>query len=161
VLALGAACGSKRLSEALVGEMGARLAAEGMGLVLLGGPGDDEIFGARLAARFPKAVSRVARGPWSEAAAWMAEAKAVLANDSGLAHLAATCGANLVTVFGPTLPRHTAPRALPGRTAAMVRKEDLDCLECDLWHCPLEGHPCMTALDPEAIWTPLKEALGR
>lgn len=161
VLALGAACGSKRLSETLVADMGRRLQAAGLGLVLLGGPGDDEPYGRRLAQALPGALNRVAAGPWSEAAAWMAGACVVLANDSGLAHLAAACGAPLVTAFGPTVPRHTAPRNLTGGAVSVVRKTGLDCLECSLWHCPVEGHPCMNALDPEALWTPLRAALEK
>ncbi len=159
VLAIGAACASKRMSEALMLEMGRRIQGLGVALVLLGGPGEDEPIAQRMAEALPGALNRVARGPWSEAAAWMADAKVVLANDSGLAHLAAVCDAPLVTVFGPTVPRHTSPRNLIHDRVTVVRKEELTCLECLKWVCPIEGHPCMNALSADQLWKPLHAAL--
>jgi heptosyltransferase-2 len=159
VLAIGAACASKRMSEALMLEMGHRMQKLGISIVLLGGPGEDEPIAQRMRDALPRSLNRVAQGPWSEAAAWMAGAKAVLANDSGLAHLAAVCDAPLVTVFGPTVPRHTAPRNLTQGSVTVVRKEELTCLECLKWVCPIEGHPCMNALSADLLWKPLHAAL--
>ncbi|HEY3270796.1 MAG TPA: glycosyltransferase family 9 protein, partial [Geothrix sp.] len=155
--AIGAAAGAKRLGLELLVDLAQRALARGFGIVVLGGPGDDVIWGRRLQERVPEVLNLTAQIPWSQSAAWLAGAAAVLANDSGLAHLAAACGVPVVTVFGPTIPRHTAPR---GPQVTVLRKEGLACLECQHWHCPLPDHPCMTQVPAETIWTALEAHLA-
>jgi len=153
VFAIGAAAGAKRLGLDLLVDQAQRALAAGLRVVVLGGPGDDVIWGGRLKERVPGVLDLTAQLPWSQSAAWLAGARAVLANDSGLAHLAAACGMPVVAVFGPTIPRHTAPR---GPAVTVLRKEGLACLECQHWHCPLPDHPCMTQVPAEAIWAALE-----
>jgi heptosyltransferase-3 len=45
-----------------------------------------------------------------ELACWLARAKIYIGNDSGITHLAAAAGANVVAIFGPTDPAVWAPR---------------------------------------------------
>ena len=155
--AIGAAAGAKRLGLDILVDLAQRVLARGFKLVVLGGPGDDVIWGGRLQERVPEVLNLTAQIPWSQSAAWLSGAQAVLANDSGLAHLAAACGVPVVAVFGPTIPRHTAPR---GPQVTVLRKEDLACLECQKWHCPLPDHPCMTLLPAATIWTALEAHLS-
>jgi heptosyltransferase-2 len=150
--AIGAAAGAKRLGLDLLVDLARRTLARGHRIVVLGGPGDDVIYGGRLREQVPEVLDLTARIPWSQSAAWLTGASAVLANDSGLAHLAAACGVPVVAVFGPTIPRHTAPR---GPVVTVLRKEELTCLECQHWHCPLPDHPCMTQLPVETLWAAL------
>ncbi len=151
--AIGAAAGAKRLGLDLLVDLARRTLSRGFRIVVLGGPGDDVLWGGRLREQVPEVLDLTAQIPWSQSAAWLAGAAAVLANDSGLGHLAATCGVPVVAVFGPTIPRHTAPR---GPKVTVLRKEDLACLECQHWHCPLSDHPCMTQLPAEALWAALE-----
>lgn len=155
--AIGAAAGAKRLGLDLLVDLARRGLARGFPIVVLGGPGDDVVWASRLQAQVPEVLDLTARLPWSQSAAWLAGAAAVLANDSGLAHLAAACGVPVVAVFGPTIPRHTAPR---GPRVTVLRKEDLACLECQHWHCPLPDHPCMTQVPAGQIWTALEAHLS-
>ncbi len=155
--AIGAAAGAKRLGLELLVDLASRALARGCRIVVLGGPGDDVIWGGRLKERVPEVLDLTARIPWSQSAAWLAGAAAVLANDSGLAHLAAACGVPVVTIFGPTIPRHTSPR---GPQVTVLRKEGLACLECQHWHCPLPDHPCMTQVPAETIWAALEAHLA-
>jgi len=157
VFAIGAAAGAKRLGLELLVEQAQRALAAGYRIVVLGGAGDDVLWGGRLRERVPEVLDLTARIPWSQSAAWLVGASAVLANDSGLAHLAAACGVPLVTDFGPTIPRHTAPR---GPKVTVIRKEDLTCLECQQWHCPLPDHPCMTQVPAGTIWAALEAHLA-
>ncbi len=53
-------------------------------------------------------------------AACLAGCRLVIANDSGLMHLAAAAGAPTLGLFGPSRERHYAPRGL---TAAWVRTD--------------------------------------
>jgi heptosyltransferase II len=155
--AIGAAAGAKRLGLGLLVDLARRALARGFRIVVLGGPGDDVIWAGRLREQVPEALDLTAQIPWSQSAAWLSGAVAVLANDSGLAHLAAACGVPVVAVFGPTIPRHTAPR---GPEVTVLRKEDLACLECQHWHCPLPDHPCMTRLSADALWAALEVHLA-
>jgi heptosyltransferase-2 len=156
--AIGAAAGAKRLGLDLLVDLARRALAAGYRLVVLGGPGDDVIWGGRLKAAVPEVLDLTAQIPWSQSAAWLAGAKAVLANDSGLAHLGAAVGVPVVAVFGPTIPRHTAPR---GPQVTVLRKEGLACLECQHWHCPLPDHPCMTQVPAETLWAALQAHLDQ
>lgn len=154
--AIGAATGSKRLGLALLVAMAQRVLARGFKVVVLGGPGDDVLWGGRLQERVPEVLNLTAQLPWSQSAVRLSGARVVLANDSGLAHLAAACGVPVVAVFGPTIPRHTAPR---GPQVTVFRKEGLVCLECQKWQCPLPDHPCMTQVSADALWSALETHL--
>lgn len=155
--AIGAAAGAKRLGLDLLVDLARRTLARGYRIVVLGGPGDDVLWGGRLEEQVPEVLNLTAKIPWSQSAAWLSGASAVLANDSGLAHLGAACGVPVVAVFGPTIPRHTAPR---GPQVTVLRKAGLACLECQHWHCPLPDHPCMTQLPADTIWAVLEAHLA-
>lgn len=148
-LAIGAASHTKRLGLDTLVDISRRGLAEGYGLVVLGGSEFDLDWAARLKAAVPEVVDLTGQIPWSQSAAWLCGALAVLSNDSGLGHVAAACGVRVVTVFGPTIPRHTAPR---GPKASVLRNETLTCLECMKWVCPLADHPCMNHVSVEALW---------
>jgi heptosyltransferase-2 len=155
--AIGAASHSKRLGLETLVVIARQALAEGFGVVVLGGSVYDLDWAAKLKARVPEVVDLTGKLPWSQSAAWLCRAAAVLANDSGLAHLAAACGSRVVTVFGPTVPRHTAPR---GPRATVLRVENLPCLECLEWQCPVPGHPCMNQVPPEMLWQALTAPEG-
>lgn len=71
---------------------------------------------------------------------------AVLATtDAGPRHVAEALGTPTVVWMGPTDPRWSGHSE-----AAVVRREDLDCLACHLKTCPI-GLPCMQRLEPERI----------
>lgn len=152
VLAPGANSGSKRLSVSLFAAVGHRAEAAGLQLVILGAGGEDQRLAAELCAELPRALNLVDRCSLSVSAAWICQARALLGMDSGLAHIAGAAGVPTLAVFGPTRPRHSAPR---GPRVKVHRKEDLSCLECMSFHCPLPDHPCMTALSADLIWADL------
>ncbi|MGA2080681.1 MAG: glycosyltransferase family 9 protein [Holophaga sp.] len=160
VLAPGANCDNKRLPPASMAALGARLVRAGLAPVIVGGGPVDQGLAAEIRARVPEAVDCTAQGGLAVAAAWIAGARALVGMDSGLAHLAAACGIPTLAVFGPTRPRHSAPS---GPRVRVVRKEDLDCLECMVTQCPLPGRPCtcMTALPEARLWDELRALLGQ
>lgn len=85
-----------------------------------------------------------------ELVALCAGARVVLTADAGPRHLANAVGARVVTVCGPTDPRHTADHLERTR----VLRELVECGPCHREHCPLEGaqhHQCMTKVDPERV----------
>lgn len=157
VFAPGANSGSKRLSIATFASLGNRLASKGLGVVMLGAGPEDRRLAQELKAVLPSAVDQVDAGSLAHAAAWISGARALVGMDSGLAHVAGGCGIPTLAVFGPTRPQHSAPW---GPKVKVFRREDLACLECMTWHCPLPDHPCMTQIPEQELWQVLKGLLG-
>jgi len=156
VLAPGANTNNKRLSVHSFSALAARMVPEGLTPVILGAGRDDQALAAAIKAEVPQALDLTGQGGLAYAAAWIADARALVGMDSGLAHVAAGCGTPTLAVFGPTRPRHSAPW---GPRVRVVRREDLDCLECMVFICPVPGHPCMAALSPEQLWKELQSVM--
>jgi heptosyltransferase-2 len=80
-----------------------------------------------------------------ELAALCADARCVIANDTGTAHLAAAAAAPTVVICGPTDPRRVKP---PGDNIIAVQTE-LPCINCYRKTC--SHHSCMLQLMPDAV----------
>jgi heptosyltransferase-2 len=81
-----------------------------------------------------------------ELAALIARARLLLVNDTGPRQMAVALGTPVVTVMGPTDPRHSHHLLERQR----VLREDVDCSPCHLKTCPID-HRCMTRLRPERV----------
>lgn len=68
----------------------------------------------------------------------------VVSNDSGLMHVAASVGCNVVGVYGSTTPSYTPPLA---KRNAIVHT-DIECRPCFKRECPLGHLKCLTDLSP-------------
>lgn len=142
---LGAAYGSAKLwpLERVV-ELCRLLAAEGASAILLGAPGDAPV-AAAITASAP-ALSLVGRDRPALLPALLAEIDVLVAGDTGVAHLAAALGMPVVTLFGPTDPRLSAPR---GRVVVVTHP--VPCAPCFYRTCPIE-HPCLRGVEPADVY---------
>ncbi len=70
-----------------------------------------------------------------------------LTNDSGSMHVAAALGVPTVAVFGATDAGATGPAA----PWARIVRHPVECSPCMLRECPIEGHPCMTGVEPKMV----------
>ncbi|MBJ7250382.1 MAG: glycosyltransferase family 9 protein [Acetobacteraceae bacterium] len=78
-------------------------ALPGAGIVILGGPGDQErSMATPVLTALPQALDLVGKLDLPEVAAVLARAAIFIGNDSGLMHLAAAAGAPTLGLFGPT-----------------------------------------------------------
>lgn len=84
----------------------------------------------------------------------MSFASLVVANDSGLMHIAAALQKPLIAVYGSTDPGHTPPLS---QNHAIARL-NLDCSPCFKRECPLEHLDCLRGLSPSKVLS-LAEAL--
>jgi heptosyltransferase-2 len=94
-----------------------------------------------------------------ELLALFGRARLVLSADGGPRHLAVSTGAPLVTVAGPTDPRHTADHL--GSTRLF--RERVDCGPCHLERCPIVGeahHACMRRVEPTQLAVAALELLA-
>jgi heptosyltransferase-2 len=147
VVAPGARFGSSKLwppqhfaraADALADKLGARIA-------LAPGPGEEPIARA-IAAQMRARALELSEPPTTlpELAALVARARLLLCNDTGARHIAVALGTPVVTLMGPTDPRHTAHLLERQR----VLREPVECSPCHLKTCPID-HRCMTRLSPE------------
>lgn len=80
-------------------------------------------------------------------------ASLVIANDSGLMHLAAALDKKVIAIYGSTSPELAPPLCDKSQTISL----DLPCVPCGKRVCPLfpVGHPnhtqCLTGIKPERI----------
>ena len=131
-------------------------AARGLRAVLAPGPGEEAVAQA-IAAR-ASAAPLVLDAPVTtlpELAALVARSKLVLTNDTGPRHIAVALGTPVISLLGPTDPRHTAHLLERQR----VLREPVECSPCHLKVCPID-HRCMQRLAPERVLAAAGELLA-
>ncbi|MBI2614680.1 MAG: glycosyltransferase family 9 protein [Gemmatimonadetes bacterium] len=150
-LAPGARWASKRWPAVHWRALADRLLARGFSVVAVGraeerawlaGPGIAEAYGL----------------PLRTTAAVLRRARVVVANDSGLLHLATAVRRPVIALMGPTVP---AFGYLPYGVPAQVLERPLACRPCSPSgsdHCPLGHHRCMIELEPEAVAAAVERA---
>ena len=91
-----------------------------------------------------------------EAIAVIAGARAVVANDSGLLHIASALNRPLIALYGPTDPDHAPPFSDLARSMSLR----LPCSPCRQRECPLGHHDCMEKLTSDSVWQALHPMLA-
>jgi heptosyltransferase-2 len=86
----------------------------------------------------------------------LALADGVVCNDSGLMHVAASVGAFIVALYGPTTPGHTPPLT----DNCQVMYLDLECSPCFANECPLGHHDCMRQITSDVVSEALLDRLS-
>jgi heptosyltransferase-2 len=146
VLAPGARHATKRWPTRHWRDLAARLSAAGKPVVAVGLDED------RFVLRAP--LVREAFGlPLRVAAAICARAQVVVANDSGIMHVATAVDTPVVALYGPTEP---ALGHAPYRARASLLVRTLPCRPCSLSGgpvCPLSHHHCLETIEPADVET--------
>jgi heptosyltransferase-2 len=126
-------------------------------IALLGSPKDQQAC-TEVAAGMPGAAVFNLAGATSlaEAIALIARAAAVVANDSGLLHIASALNRPVVALYGPTDPDHAPPFS---DLAASISLR-LDCSPCKQRECPLGHQNCMVQMAPALVWRSLQPMLA-
>ncbi|AZM59240.1 MULTISPECIES: glycosyltransferase family 9 protein [unclassified Streptomyces] len=121
------------------------LRAAGRRVVVTGGPDEDDLV-ALLSDRIGLPTADVFAGglPFDRLAALVADARAVVSGDTGIAHLAVAHATPTVTLFGPVPPAHWGPPPHPRHIA--------------LWHGP-PGNPHAHHPDPALLRITPREVL--
>jgi ADP-heptose:LPS heptosyltransferase len=142
----GAAAGSRRWPAERFTAVAAALAAAGERVVVTGSP-DEAPLAERVAsaAGLPRAAVLAGRTDLGHLAALVAEARLLVAGDTGIAHLASAYLRPSVVLFGPTPPSRWGPPAGPHRV---------------LWHGTGVGDPHGEEPDPALLEITVEEALA-
>ena len=159
-LAPGARWETKRWPAERFAALATSFAAQGLQLVLIGGPGDREALAAVRAALpstlQPKDTSTLGVGGLAAAIAGL---KLLVAGDSGPVHIASAVGTPVLAIFGPTSPLRWRPL---GANSAVVKLE-LPCSPCSnhgTVQCPLGHHQCMKELGVAQVLEAAQKLVG-
>ena len=143
VLIPGAAHATKRWPARRWVELGRAL---GGTFHVLGGPDEIDLCNA-VAAGIGSEARAVAETGFEGAFASLAQASRAIGSDSGLMHLAAACGLQCFTVFGPT---SSDDGFWEGRCTPI--EQEFACRPCSRFGgswCPMGDHHCMSSLSVE------------
>ncbi|MFK3740071.1 lipopolysaccharide heptosyltransferase II [Massilia sp. TN1-12] len=162
VFAPGAEFGiAKRWPPAHYGALAERVAHKvpGVQIALLGSPNDRETCDqvqecAGQAA--PAVVNLAGQTSLDDAIALIAQAGAVVSNDSGLLHIASALNRPVVALYGSTDPDYAPPLSDLSRTVSLR----LECSPCRKRECPLGHHDCMNKMSVDRVWRELAPILG-
>jgi heptosyltransferase II len=157
----GAEFGSaKRWPAAHFAALAARILAADPGarIVLLGSPKERDVC-AEIVDQVGSASVRNLAGATTlaEAFALIARADAVVANDSGLLHVASALNRPVIALYGPTDPDHAPPFSDQAKSLSLR----LACAPCRQRECPLGHQDCMQKLGAERVWQELRPMLAK
>lgn len=128
-------------------------------IALLGSPKDretcDEVM-ALAGAAASAMLNLAGRTQLDEAFALIARAGAVVANDSGLLHIASSLNRPVIALYGPTDPDHAPPFS----DIAQALTLRIDCSPCRQRECPLGHHDCMEKMEAPLVWRALGPMLA-
>jgi heptosyltransferase II len=158
-LAPGARWATKRWPAERFAAVADALAADGVSIVLCGGPGDRDAFAAFRASTRAKVAADLSFLPIDALAAAIARLQLLVACDSGPVHLATAVGTPVLALFGPTSATRWGPPA-PGREVTLGPA----CSPCSNHggdYCPEGHHRCLADLAPEAVLSAAREMLRR
>jgi ADP-heptose:LPS heptosyltransferase len=128
------------------------LAVRGWRPVVTGGPGERALT-ARVAG--DSGVDLGGRTTLAELAGLLDGARAVVAGNTGPAHLAAAAGTPVVSLFAPVVP---AVRWGPYRVRhVLLGDQQAACRDTRARVCPVAGHPCLASVTPAEVVAAIEE----
>jgi ADP-heptose:LPS heptosyltransferase len=146
VLHPGASARARAPSPSRAAAMAAALAAAGH-RVLVTGSARERALTARVAGDVAADLGGCTTLPML--AAVLAGAEAVVAPNTGTAHLAASVGTPVVSLFAPVVPwARWRPYGVP---AVALGDPGAPCANSRARSCPVPGHPCLDGIDPADV----------
>jgi predicted lipopolysaccharide heptosyltransferase III len=128
-------------------------------IILLGGPGDEDLLGEIESRMGFKAAFRSCELSLLEMAAVFSECHLFIGNDSGPGHIAAAVGCATLTLFGPNYPDSCRPYIPLGE----VIFKNLPCCGCrqEEDRCVRPDNTCMDLIEVNEVWEKVKMMLSR
>ena len=87
----------------------------------------------------------------AELRALIGRSRLFVGGDTGPLHIAATTGAPVVGLYGPTLPARSAPWRDPAIPTISLGVDGLPCRPCEQRVCEPGDFRCLTTLRPEDV----------
>ncbi|MGH9488361.1 MAG: glycosyltransferase family 9 protein [Terriglobales bacterium] len=142
-----------------------RCRAQGWPLLLTGAIAEARDCAALIQAAGGGAINLAGQTDWSALAGLAARARAVVAPDTGMVHLARALGTPTVALFGPHAPAVWGADEAMGGGPHRNLAHPLPCSFCGRGRCRLPAvppggySPCMQALSAEEVWQALQAVL--
>ena len=127
-----------RLNDRLQAELNANV-------ILVGAEDEIEVSDEVVEKAKLKPVVLTGKTNLSQAVAVLSRIDLLVANDMGLAHVAAASGTKTLVIFGPTNDRTTRP------IGSEIIRKNVECSPCMLRDCPID-HRCMTRISPDEVF---------
>ncbi|GAA4226198.1 glycosyltransferase family 9 protein [Actinomadura meridiana] len=125
--------------------------------VVVTGDGDEKELTALVAG--PDGLDLGGRTTLPELASVLAGARAVVAGNTGPAHLAAAVGTPVVSLFAPTVrAARWAPFGVP---MALLGDQRAPCRDSHARECPVDGHPCLSSVGADEVAAALEIVMRR
>jgi len=151
VLAPGAGRRTKQWLPQRYAEVGTYFNKHGMQTIIAGGEGDADICRKVASMTAGKVLNMCGELSISETAALVSRAAVMIANDTGVMHMAAAMQVPLVALFGPTTGQLGF---FPFRARAIVAESDIPCRPCS-YHgterCPKGHFDCMRKITSDTV----------
>ena len=127
--------------------------------VILCGTASEETLSREISGHFnnERVISFCGKTSIDALALLLKNSQLVITNDSGPIHIAASQGARIVGLFGPTSPELTGPIA---RGPALILKKDVGC-EIPCYYRECDARLCMEWLRPEEVFKKTVEFLNQ
>lgn len=137
--------------------VGKDLATKGFSVVILGGPGDEDI--AEHVSKGIGAASFNLAGKTSilESAELLKRCNVLVTNDTGVMHLAAAVGTQCVAIFSS---HNYAGQWYPWGKGHVVLRGEADCGPCFLMECP-KDNLCINSVTPSDVVTAINKLLSQ
>lgn len=144
----GAAASARQWPAASHAETVRMLHGAGVAVVVTGGPGERAIT-AEVSGDGRYALDLGGETRLPVLAATLAGASAVVVGNTGPAHVAASVGTPVVSLFSPVVPAERwAPYGVPH---VLLGDQAAACRDSRARECPIAGHPCLASVDPRQV----------
>jgi ADP-heptose:LPS heptosyltransferase len=158
VLHPGASVPARHPSPAVTAAILAALARTGYRVMLTGSAGEAGLL-ARAVPDGRRVLDLRGRTSLPALAAVLAGADAVVAPNTGAAHLAAAVGTPVASLFAPVVPAaRWAPYGVP---SVLLGDQQADCRGSRARACPVPGHPCLDGIEPASVVAAVAELGAR
>jgi heptosyltransferase-2 len=143
---------AKRWPDSHYAEVAQHLIEQGKQVWLFGSAKDREVTEKIRQALTPEAAEHCFNlaGDTSlvEAVELLASCDTVISNDSGLMHVAAAVGCNIVAIYGSSSPEYTPPLS----DNVKIINTDIECRPCFKRTCPLGHMDCLNKLSAQRVF---------
>jgi heptosyltransferase-2 len=124
-------------------------------VIILGSQKDEEVAAEICRAMHFPCMNLTGKTTLEEALDILSQSHAVISNDSGLMHIAASFEIPLVVLYGSSSPRFTPPLSNKVKMLSL----DLPCSPCFKRECPLEHLNCLRGISPDVVFKAMEEIM--
>jgi heptosyltransferase-2 len=134
-------------------QLATKLLAEGYAVWVLGSE-KEHALGERIAAVDPGIRNLCGKTRLVDVVDLLSLPQAVVTNDSGLMHVAAAVGTNVIALYGSSTPEYTPPLT----DKAMILYDNLSCSPCFKRECPYGHTRCLTDISVDRVFGAIKQS---